>query len=740
MIFVNGYPVLIAEGLESQIVLTDSAISEVSMVYMDKFHAPASKQLVWVQILNRKFDRSQDESDDNRRFEYEFWMWVDYVLSSEFPANYQYDESGDPIIDEKGQVDLGNWKTRPGFVKVYLREHKHVLTRHLSLDNVNIINRLAGILNHYNSIMEDPYLHMMDWYEIAEFLGSEDYRIRMDYEVEYEDEESTLLPSEYPPGTPVNCFWQQLKLSECLDDLVRNYDCRILTKTHTRPDDPEYSDEDRPLSYMQWRYRRKVEYDTSLTYTRINWPVYSEEQQMWEDASLVYVPTNYAGVFNSTFNTIAIGYAGNSAFTGNSAYRHICNLAVHTQTTSGSSVPAGTNEVTMATLDYVKNSHVNMSTYYAFETPHLPKSYYETKEWSRITIRANSENQDYLVEHLEREGNQFKPKYIENVPYNCVFTGTVLSLTSANLQLDNVIDLTNDIAYDGVKSLGPVNFGMIGSRPVGVGDFLTLAINGNTLTIIGLDTRHNLPDEVTTPMWFGEEVTNITWDCPDWSFNPGDEYFQHPRYADNPITYDYLKCFNYKYLEHELVGTTNQSQSFSTLVYEAFTNPTANTLFKSPTTVNYARVIFESLATEEEIEAYIDRLQMLRFAKDIPVLKPLIIADWERRFRYITFHIGFSRSIVTMDLFYTKIAQNNSYFSTSMHPDIIPHNFHRLGAFATELPYTWEEAPFNNLPGPNAFNAGIAVWEAETGAIEVMLYYGYLKRFNELPITVTVNT
>ena len=733
MIFVNGYPVMIADGLENQIILTDTAKSEASIVHMDKAHAPASKKLVWVQIVNRKFDRSRAESDTNRRFEYEFWMWVDYVLSPEFPANFRYDENGDPIVDANGLIDLGDWKNRPGIVRVYLREHKHVLTRQIALDNVNVFNRLQGVLNYYNELSDDPYFHAMDWIQISEFIGSETHRIKLDYEVEYTDGESQPIDTEYPPGIPVNCFWQQLKLSECLELLLRNYECRILTRTQTRPTDAEFEDPNIPLSYLQWRYRRQIEYDTSLTYTRINWPVYSEEQQMFEDASGVVVPT-LTGLFAAQQNIIAEHhYYPTNTFFLSGLYTHVCDLAYYT---SGNPTAYGSNQVTLAVIDYVKNSHVNMTAYYAFETPHLPKSYYETKEWSRITIRASTERQDYLVEHHEREGARISKKVYENLSTQSIFTGTVVSVSNGFMQLANIVDLTADKVYDGVKTV-PVNFNSFNGVPIASGDFVTLSVTGTSIIGLGIDTRHEYPEEVIEPLWIGQPVTNITWTCPNWAFNPGDSYFQHPLWVTNPA-YSYLKCYNYTYHDHVLVNTSNQSEPFATLVYETQVNNNTEQLFRSPTTSNQARVTFRSLATDEEIEEYIDaRGGLTRFAKDIPTLKSMMIEDWKRRFQYITFHIGFHKMLTTMVFFHSKFQVSNFYRSTSMHPDIVAAPFHRGFTHATELPYTWDTEPFTDVFGSSA---GLGTWEAENGVIELMLSKGYIKRFSELPITVTVNT
>ena len=55
---------------------------------------------------------------DNPFYLFRKWMWVESVLSNHFPANYAKDSEGNPITKEDGSLDLGNWDTQPGIVKL----------------------------------------------------------------------------------------------------------------------------------------------------------------------------------------------------------------------------------------------------------------------------------------------------------------------------------------------------------------------------------------------------------------------------------------------------------------------------------------------------------------------------------------------------------------------------------------------------------------------------------------------
>ena len=162
MITIDYKPVLSLPYL-SKIVFTDCAESERSIVFMDKDDAPRRETLVWVLIRNLDYDPNDPLNDtdidgvttesnpiqehaSNPYYLFKRWMWVEAVLSPEFPANYLTDEEGDPLTDESGNLVLGDWDNRPGMVKVHLREHKHALTRQAILDNVNIIHRLPSIV------------------------------------------------------------------------------------------------------------------------------------------------------------------------------------------------------------------------------------------------------------------------------------------------------------------------------------------------------------------------------------------------------------------------------------------------------------------------------------------------------------------------------------------------------------------------------------------------------------------
>jgi hypothetical protein len=728
MIFINGYPAVLDDELENKIVLTDTAESKPSVVYMDKLHAPKPRTLAFVQIANRDFNRALPISDTNRKSSYEFWFWVDQVLSSEFPVNTKYDENGDPILDDDGNIDLGKWRTRPGIVQIILYEHKHVLSRKASLHNVNIINMLPVILNTFNEGQENPYLNYHDWESLANFLSFPEYKVFIDYgRIYYEEDGITPLPSEYPPAIPSHCIWQQLTLTECLEDLLKNYDCRVLSETVTFPYQENYEAEN-VFTYIKWKKRKKIQYDESLVYENIAWPVNTVETLAVEDQCQIMFPTVGTSVSGSGATLYAGTYYSNppSDSTPNSELLFICNL--HPK------LDAFDDLTYTAVTDYIKETHVNFLQYYSFITPHLPSYYYENYEWSTIELVASANYQYYKVDHLPRRNLQPVPVIYDSA-FNIVFQGFVKAASSGTVTLDGIADLTNNIVYPGLRILqdsGNTSITQVNGVYLAVGDIATFHIYGEDIILIAINNRDPFEDHYIPPMFDGQEVTAITWTCPGWSFALDDSYFVCPPSPSNAL----FPQLDYSYVSHEIVG--DEGDGFATSRYPRVPNAISHHNFNTPNSSNLAKVTFELAHTLEQIYDYFANNNAYSNWTEAAI--QLLVNDWYRRYQFISFYIGFSQSLTSMELYWSTGSPIGGYSGVGIHPDIVPNMFTRshnvpnsFGETATNLPHTFDSFTYTR---PNY----LGTTHSGYSTIQAMLYTGYLKRFSELTTTVTLET
>lgn len=694
MITIDYQPVLAIEN-ESKIVFTDSAKSEPSYVYMDKFIAPSSNKLVWMEIRNPDYDPNDPNNTDpvyvvnldsdgkyhskteflehpgNPLYLFRRWMWLDNVLSNQFPVNYLKDADGQPILEEDGSFNLGDWEKQPGIVKLELYEHKHVLTRQASMDNANVLHRLTLILNRYNSYLPEKLLNELSWEDIAEFLSLR--KIKLDYGVEYTDGETTLY-SEYPPVLPYHCMWKQKTLSFCLQDLLRNFESRLLSVTLQPPDPEDYLangqestalDEADVLTSMKWRYRRPIEYRDDILYEKSLWPIDNLESIENENNSVIFfrqLNSVYGGATLYNPGYYDTNEASISDFnTTRSEFDFICNLYPYSE------------DYRLVEFDlitaYLRKAHVNVNTEYEFTCKSLPADFYESSEWSQITLKFTNTNYHYLVEHTTR------PTFFgfNDMPigaFNAAFKGIVKeNLEENGMVFSTLIDITNNVLMNEDLVVPTIND--VNAKP---NDVIHGIISGSDFIIVNRTSLTPDPDgnlEIIPIRFEGNEVSSIKWTLQN--FNPviSDALLE---FADpNSVN----KVHNYTY-----EGFTNLDPDypFTELIYG--TDPSKNyvTNIRSPVSDNVCAVNFVMRLPEEErkqaIVEYLTRFNELNdyYIKDLTYIEA-VAEKWLYYYERIQVKIGIHHNVTKFYFFHYLYDPQRVRTSKGIHPDLDPVQF-----------------------------------------------------------------
>jgi hypothetical protein len=707
MITIDYQPVLALEN-ESKIVFTDSAKSEPSYLYMDKFIAPSAGKLVWMEIRNPNYNPDDPDnvdsayvvnldSDGNFHSETEYlehpdnplylfrrWMWLENVLSNTFPVNYAKDVDGQPITKEDGSFDLGYWDNQPGMVKLELYEHKHVLTRQASMDNANVLHRLTLILNRYNNYLPEKLLNELSWEDITEFLSLR--KVKLDYGVEYQDEEGNPLPSEYPPVTPHHCHWKQRTLSFCLQDLLRNFESRLLSVTLEPPDAQDYLangqeatalDEADVLTSMKWRYRRPIEYREDILYEKILWPIDNNETVEDENNAVIYfrqLTSTFGGssLYNPGYYDTRDIVLSQSNSNYRSRFDFICNLYPYSPT-----YPL----IEFDTLvTYLKKAHVNVASEYEFTCKSLPADFYENSEWSNITLSFTNTNYNYLVEHTSR------PTFFgyHNIPigaFNAAFKGIVKeNLEENGMVFSTLIDITNNVLMKEnivVPTINDVN-----AKP---NDVIHGIISGEDFIIVNRTSLTPDPDgdlEIIPIRFEGNKVESINWTLQN--FNPAisDALLE---FAD-PDSVN--KVHNYTY-----EGFTNldtNSAAFNELIYD--TDPANNSVtnIRSPNSDNICALNFVMRVPEEERkQAIVEFLTRFNGLNDSLVKNETYInaiaEKWLYYYERIQVKIGIHHNVTKMYFFHYLYDPQRVRTSKGIHPDLDPVQF-EVSTFPGTIP------------------------------------------------------
>jgi len=703
MITINYQPVLALEN-ESKIVFTDSAKSEPSYVYMDKFIAPSSSELVWMEIRNPNYDPDDPNNSqpayvvnldnagkfhskteyldhpDNPLFLFQKWMWLENVLSNHFPANYIKDADGNPITNEDGSLDLGDWQTRPGIVKLELYEHKHVLTRQASLDNANILHRLSFILSRYNELAPTRLLNKLSWEDIAEFLSLR--KIKLDYGIIYSDDTGTL-PSEYPPVVPHHCLWKSQTLRFCLQNLLENFEGRLLSETLVSPDPEDYLangqdaanlDAADVLTSMKWRYRRPIEYREDIIYEKSIWPVDSLNALEDEQNSVILYRKleDYYGattLYNPGFveRTITQSPIINYQYSKRSNYDLICNLYPYH------------SDYQLLEFDqlsqYLKKAHVNMATEYCFSTKALPPDFYSKSEWSSITLKFTNTNYEYLVEHKKRNtanpyGTRTGTGFTKGA-FNIAFKAVVKeNLVTNGMVFSSFVDITNNLIIEDELSLPIVD------ADANPHDVIHGVISGNDFIVINrtsLIPTSIEENEIIDIRFEGNLVDKIIWSLD--SFNPAIPDSQL-EIAD-PNSYE--KVHNYVY-----EGFTNydDDKPFEILEYQTNVSSQRTTNLFFPESENLATINFVMRVPEEERkQAIIDYLTRPVFStiNEVQIENELyndaLAEKWLLYYERIQIKIGINHDSTELSFYHYEYEPKRLRTSKGIHPDLLPSQF-----------------------------------------------------------------
>lgn len=705
MITINYQPVLALEN-ESKIVFTDSAKSEPSYVYMDKFIAPSSSELVWMEIRNPNYNPNDPNNlrpayvvnldnagkyhsktkyldhPENPLFLFQKWMWLENVLSNHFPANYVKDADGNPVTNEDGSFDLGDWQTRQGMVKLELYEHKHVLTRQASLDNANILHRLSFIISRYNELAPTQLLNELSWEDIAEFLSLR--KIKLDYGISYSDDSGTL-PSEYPPVVPHHCLWKSQTLRFCLQNLLENFEGRLLSETLVPPDAEDYLangqkstalDEADVLTSMKWRYRRPIEYRDDILYEKCLWPVDNLNTLENEQNSIILYRrlSDYYGVsplYNPGYisigelgtDTIGINYQNSTR----STYDLICNLYPYD------------HNYQLVEFDqltqYLRKAHVNMATEYCFSTKCLPPDFYSKSEWSSITLKFTNTNYEYLVEHKKRNTanpyGTFAGTGYQIGAFNAAFKAVVKeNLVTNGMVFSSFIDITNNLIIEDELTLPVVD---ADAEPH---DVIHGVISGNDFIVINrtsLIPTSIEENEIIDIKFEGNLVDKIIWSLD--SFNPAIPDSQLEIADPNSVE----KVHNYVY-----EGFTNYDDDnpFEILEYQTDVSPNRTTNLFAPESENLATINFVMRVPEEERkQAIIDYLtrSTIGTIAEVQVENELyndaLAEKWLLYYERIQIKVGINHDSTELSFYHYEYEPKRLRTSKGIHPDLLPSQF-----------------------------------------------------------------
>lgn len=746
MITIDYQPVLAITN-ESSIVFTDSAKSKPSYVYMDKFIAPSANKLVWMEIRNPSYDPEDPNNSEpayvvnldadgnyhskttylehpgNPLYLFRRWMWLENVLSNHLPVNYNRDAEGNPIPKDDGTLDLGDWENHPGIVKLELYEHKHVLTRQASLDNANILHRLTLFINQYNDLLPEKLLNELSWEDLAEFLSLR--KVKLDYGVEYQNEHGTPLFSEYPPVLPYHCFWRQKTLCFCLQDLLNNFLSRILSVTLVSPDPQDYLangqeaialDEADVLTSMKWRYRRPIEYREDILYEKILWPVDSTESLENEENALIFFRKN--GQYNGSPSLYNPGlYYDGVEFRQpsgqRSSYDFICNLYPYVDGYRLSNFEMINN--------YLKNAHVNIDTEYEFTTKSLPADFYETSEWTEITLRYNDTNYEYHVSHENRPLN-FGHNNISTGIFQVAFKGIVKNADVVNgMVFSSLVDITNNIVIDDEVTLPIYD---VNAKPF---DVIHGLISGDDFIIT--DRSSVLPDdepnnEIITVKFNGDKVRSVVWEILSW--NPAISALDLQQ--TDPAGPG--RILNYAYEGVRLHPKKNSSAiyPFERAEYLVDLAPSTVTNFNGPESPNLMTVYFVVNVPEEDREqAVIDFLKIneLRTIYDAKFIDAMV-QKYLYYFERVEVQIGMNHNVTECDFFHHKYMKDRPRTSKGIHPDLDPSQF-GVSNFGDIIPGNTGgdiAVPYDSLSGVFPSN----LYQFRNSLFNT--YYNYMKTFD----------
>lgn len=456
----------------ASIILTSTAFAEESYVFMQEGDQPEALKLAWLEIYNVAFDPSIDEDPKtNPKFIIQMWVMIRDIMSMSFPVDTgEVDEFGDKIFKPT--------PTNTSIVKVVFSEHKEVLRDYKAKDNLNLADRLAL---HGKDLSLQHFLPLsrkqMTWENIADFMLVD--KLRLDEGEEYLDENNNPLLTEYPPVIPVNMMWRNISLGECLNNLLVNFDSRVVAKTIAFPfqeatGEWNFEPADDVYTYLQWKRHRRIEYRDDIHYESIQWPIDQTQQRILEDNAFIF----FRNLGSATCST---------AFAVPNSYTNIASEISYTEQQIRSNVdlvcelyPYGLPHYASdfeSISTYLKENNVDVDTYYGFTTKSLPPDFIESAEWTRIEFKVNESDMGFLVEKKPRLRNSLTNPYFNNEVH--ILTGVVEQAGTTSL-VSNILNTNTGEMYLGKMWLPLFTPG------TAVGKYFTCMLSGESILPISI--------------------------------------------------------------------------------------------------------------------------------------------------------------------------------------------------------------------------------------------------------------
>lgn len=604
MLTINHKPAVSGVGIHNRIVLTDNAYSEVSIVHMDKKDAPFQDTFVWVAIK----DPHEPGNMLGR------WMYVQHVMFEDYADPILRDEYGEPVLDGMGMPTKKTKRNDPGYCKLILREHKHVLTRAAFQDSFNIPSLLSHVLLQYQLIEKYNSFNEVDWDGIHDLISNRGVKL-------------ITSGSDRPPILPVNMNWRGIYLADGLDDLLYNFSCRVIEEPEVVDPDNEYlknlNHQSPPLlTNLVWRKRQFVDLPDDIIYDSITWPEESNVSRYTE------INTNrvvFSESSNRDFERL------DSPSPGAGMLRLRCDKVI-----------AGGDRTEIR--NWLNETFINVNLFYAFVTRRLPASFVETQDWSKIEYVFTDNDFFIQVRHEPRPVNRLPHPILTERKET--FTGRVTSSSPGSITITDIRNDSNtrrDIYLSDSYTL-PIGSNVLGGVSI-VGKDVTFQIANNTVTLLSTSSLYSPYSDAIKllPYHDGEEVTKII------------QYIEYLNYAcdDEKISLGLDPIFDYKYLSHTV--DPRCSTDFNRMEWEVINNePNAFNLTLDTDALPSCRVVFEMKATREELITYLETQPAI--AELGPAYIEAIADFWLSTFKQVDmiFSWATSPSVISWKVYYNS--------------------------------------------------------------------------------------
>jgi hypothetical protein len=628
MLSVNFKPVISGVNFNHKIVLTDDAYTEPSVVWMDKKDAPMQDSLAWVTIKDPNASGNMLEK----------WMYVKYVLYEEYVDVIIRDQNGNPVLDQNGMPSKKSIKNTSGYVRVILHEHKHILTRSMFTDCYNVPSLLSHVLQEYQLIEKYNCLNELDWDGIHDLISHRGVKL---FTNEVNDNR--------PPVVPVNMNWRGLYLADGLDDLLYNFQSRVIELPEVIPT-PLYlktlNHNDPPLlTNLTWRKRQFVNLPPNIVYDNIVWPEETNESRFQE------INTNrvtFVNLSTRDFERLESPTL-NSNLTGP---RLRCDKVI-----------AGGDRT--AIRNWLNQTFINRFLFYAFTTRRLPSIFITSYDWSKIEFVFSYNNYAIMVQHLPRNLNRMPPPTM--VDRKETFVGRVTSMSPGVITVKDLRNLSSphrDMYLSDTYALpiNPNNFGLTGADMIGKD--MTFQIANNTVVPVSTSSLYSpFSDNVhIQPLHNGNVVSHIRQSI---------EYLDY-ECADEDISFKSTSIFDYTYDSHEINSSYPDDQN--EIIWKLQNNyPLAFNVQLEAQSFPTCRVTFKLKATRSELITYLESISSISEVGEeyVEAIADFWIASFEKV--DIVFNFSVSPTRVEWKAYYDSnfnIGPPISGFLSNIRPDI----------------------------------------------------------------------